>query len=236
MQVKKLCSFYPWLILSLIVGLVFYSEHIYLKLHLGKTYSPLTLNDQSPSFAVDETIFYATKTRAILNHHWFLGDPQIWEYQYKASPHLGEWLPAVILAGLSRLGGSLANGFMMADFVGPAVNFLVISLWLFYQTKQKAWAMVGGLTMMVLTYYLKYLPFVPSMIKIVIAGLTQGSFSPFIRSFHPQLTFPVLMLFLISAWKQRWWLSGILAGVLAYCHFFYFSFAVVFLAITSLQA
>ncbi len=69
-----------WIVGSLLVGLVFSFFHLMIPLwgNFDKSlYSPLVLNQQSPSFVFDETIYYATKTRESLDGHYLINDPLV---------------------------------------------------------------------------------------------------------------------------------------------------------------
>lgn len=224
-----------WLIISLLVGSLFSFYHWTIPRLWGITYySPLVLNQTSPSFTVDETIFYASKAREILDGNWWLSDGQLKEYKRTPSPFVGETVPAVLMAGLAKITGGIEKGFMLADFIFPALIFLSLS-WLLTRLSQKPYlSMLGALLVMFGFHYLTYFPYLPSVIKLLIKYFQTGSYSHFIRSFHPQVSFGLFVIFGIIYLKTfrlekkeiniEWWL-GWLLGVLVYTYLFYWSFA-----------
>ncbi len=199
-----------------------------------KHYTPLALNSQSPSFAVDETIFYASKTREILDGNWWLSDVDIKEYKNTPSPFVGETIPAILMATLSKLGGGVERGFMLADFIFPGISFLLLSLLIEKLSKKKWLSMVGALVVMIGFHYWSYFPYLPSIVKLWVKYFQTGAYSHFIRSFHPQVSFGVFVGFGLAFFQSlkknnkvkdiEWWLGWIL-GMLTYTHLFYWSFA-----------
>jgi len=219
-----------WLLVALIVGVIFSFYHLIIPNLWGiKPYSPLSLNTMSPSIEVDEAIFYASKAREIIDGNFRLSDVMIVEYKKSPPLFLGELVPAGLIAILSKLGNGVESGFMIADFFFPALGFLILSWFIYLLTKNQWWAMIGSLLTMFFYHYLKYLPYLPSIIKLAIKALSSGRCSFMIRSFHPQISLPLFLIFLIGVFKKKDWLTGIMLGVLAYSHFFYFSFGLALL-------
>ncbi|PIR57099.1 MAG: hypothetical protein COU72_02740 [Parcubacteria group bacterium CG10_big_fil_rev_8_21_14_0_10_41_35] len=212
---------------SLLVGLVFSFYHLTIPRWLNESrYTPLALNQSSPSVAVDETIFYASRAREILDGHWWLNDVGIVEYKNTPSPFVGETVPAVILAGLSRLGGGVDSGFMLADFIFPGMVFILLSLLLRRLTDKPYLSLAGALAVMISYHYLASFPFLPSVLKQIIQVFNLGSYSHLIRSSHPQISLVIFLVWVSAYFKNKnyLWLGGLL-GLLTYTHLFYWSFA-----------
>lgn len=237
-----------YLILSLLIGLVFSFYHWAIpNIWKVDNYSPLVLNKQSPSFAVDETIAYATKVQEILNGHIAMSDLSIWEYKNYPSPLRGEIVPALIMASLSKLGGNVANGFIIADFVWPALTFFILTVFFLSMSKKKFFAPIIALIIMFFSHYLTYFPYLPSVIRLMYQALFRGTYSPLVRSFHPQISFSFLILTLLICWEMiketgkkiyphYWWILGILLSLLIYIYFFLWTFALTFCLIIIIWA
>ncbi|MFC1626947.1 hypothetical protein ACFL18_00135 [Patescibacteria group bacterium] len=229
-----------WVLMSLLVSMIFGFYHLAIpKLFGNPNYSPLTLNTNTPSFAVDETIAYATKTQEVLSGHIAMSDLFIFEYKDSPSPLRGEIVPALIAAGLAKLGGGMAEGFILADFIWPALTFFILTIFFYSMTKKKFFAPVVALMIMFFYNYLRFFPYLPSALKIAVKALTVGSYSHFIRSFHPQISFFFFMLALLVCWqmieekknkldKHYWWILGILLSLLIYSYFFFWTFGLAF--------
>jgi len=225
-------NFSWWIIVALIVGIIFSFYHLTIPNLWGvKSYSPLSLNSLSPSVEVDEAIFYATKTREIFDGHFKLSDLMIAEYKQSPSVFLGELVPASLTAALSKLGKGVEFGFMISDFLFPALGFLSLTWFLYWLTKNQSWAMIGALLTMFFYHYAGYLPYLPSILRLIIKALDAGRISFMVRSFHSQITLPLFVIFLTFLYQQKKRLSGVMLGVLAYSHFFYFSFALALLGL-----
>lgn len=223
-------------LIALLTGLVFSFYHLTIP-YLWKmpNYSPLVLNENAPSFTVDETIAYAAKVREILDGHFRLSDIYLWEYKNQPSPLLGEFFPAVIMAGLAKISGGITQDFIVADFIFPSLIFLGLSYLIGSLTNKKWLAIPGALITMFFSHYLSYYPYLPSVVGLIIKGLFNGAYSDFIRSFHPQITFNLWLIITIIIWqiikqgklsvKKIFLLAGIL-GLTAYSYIFYWTYAV----------
>ena len=231
---------------GLIVGGLYSFYHLAIpKLWGVSHYTPLALNTKSPSFAVDETIFYASKTREILDGNWWISDVDIKEYKNTPSPFVGETIPAVLMAFLVKLSGGVGKGFMIADFIFPGVVFFILSLLINQLTSRKYLSMVGALVVMFGYQYFSYFPYLPSIIKLLVKYFQTGAYSHFIRSFHPQISFGLFLGFVIIFFKTlnkhkkkvdiEWWLGWFL-GLLIYTHVFYWSFAFVWVGVGLVMA
>jgi len=208
-------------------------------------YSPLVFNQATSNVTFDEAIFYAPKAREIIDGHWKLSDPFIWEYKKTPSPFVGETLPAIIMAGLAKLSGGVAEGFILADFIWPPLVFLSLSYFIYLLTKKFFLAPVVALIVMFWEHYLSWIPYLPSVINKIVSSLDTGTYSRFIRSFHPQISFFFFMLFIIFLWQalsQKKSLNlkiklaiGVSLGLLFYSYLFFWTYALGWLLLIMLE-
>ena len=232
MEKKNKLKLIVWGTIAIIVGLVFSFYHLVIpKLWGVKPYSPLSLNQLSPSVAVDEAIFYASKAREIIDGNFWLSDLMVAEYKQSSPIFMGEMIPSSLIALLSIFGGGIDNGFIIADFLFPALGFLIIGWFLYLLTNSHKWSMIGALLTMFFYHYLSSIPYFPSIIKLIIISVNLGNYSMMIRSFHPQISLLIFILFLGSLFKRKVKTTGVLLGMLSYSHFFYFSFGVALLGL-----
>ena len=131
--------------------------------------TPLTLNPNSPSFAVYETFFYAPKVTNPFHQP-------------------GELVPAGLMWLLAKLTGSVVNAFIAADFIFPSVTFLA----LFLLTR----SILISLSVLVFYHYLTYFPYLPSVIRLFFHYFQSGSYWPLIRGFHPQISLGLWFIFM----------------------------------------
>lgn len=222
--------------MALSVSVVFGFYHLTIPLIFKiSPYSPLSLNTQTSSLSVDETIAYAPKTQEILNGHLALSDLFIWEYKNYPSPLRGEIIPAVIMAGLAKLSGGVAGGFILADFIWPVATFFLLTLFFILMSGKKYFALTTALMIMFFYNYFRLFPYLPSALRQLVEALSNGYPSPFTRSFHPQISFPFFMLALIALWQKRWFCLGIIIGLLFYTDWFYWTFMLAFAALMSVK-
>src|SRR3989338_2638270 len=112
------------LFLAFLISVIFTIPHIYGLKSFGSNYSPLI---SSPNLAhvSEETYTYAPEVHQIFKGHW-RGDPYIWEYRDDPSPYVSELSSIIPLAFLALLSGSVANSFILADFIFHALMLLTI--------------------------------------------------------------------------------------------------------------
>lgn len=233
-----------WVLIAGLVGLVCGFYHLTIPVWNGqKIYSPLVLNNQSPSLTFDETIFYATKARESWDGHLGINDPFIFEYKTTPSPYnLGESWPAFLMAILARLSGGIPSSFIVADFVWPPVTFLLLAYWFYRLSKDVVLAPLAAIASMFLAQYFAFFPYVPSIIKMLIQFFSSGGVSDSIRSFHPQISFPFFLIFTILLWQildqtktkpktRLVWLLGLSLGILFYTYIFFWTYALMWLGI-----
>lgn len=246
-RVNKNLFFAVWIVLvNLLVGLVFSFYHLLIPVKYKQNYySPLVLNTGADSLAVDETIAYGTMTREIMDGDWILSDSYLWEYKNKPSPLIGELMPALIMGGLSKIGGNVDKGFMLADFILPMIIFSELGYFIYLLSKRPWLSTLGSLMVMIFFKYFKYFPYLPSIIKIIFQAPINGSVSEFTRSFHPQVSFIFMLILAIVVFKinkrqkddkRLTILLGIILGSLFYSYLFFWTFALVWLGVSFIWA
>lgn len=229
------------ILISIAVGLIFGFYHFAIP-YIWKVpnYTPLVLNDKAPSFTVDETNAYAPEVREIIDGHIWPSDFFAWEYKNAASPFKSDLLPALIMGGLSKLAGGVNQGFILADFLLPVLSFLSLGYLIFLLSKKTYLALAGALLVMGFSKYFSYFPYLPSMVKLIINNLSQGSYSEFIRSFHPQTTMPFFIIWVILLWQTLiqkkdkaypTWRLGLCSGILFYTYIYYWTLAVTWMGL-----
>jgi hypothetical protein len=206
---------------ALFVGLVYSFYHWAIpNLWQVKDYSPLVLNQNSPSFVVDETFYYGTKVRKILNGSW------------PAGTETGEAVGAISMAILAKISGGIDKAFMLADFIFPALTFLILAYLLNLWLKNRLLMLTAALLVLTFYHYLTYFPYLPSVVKLMIQYWKEGSYSTLIRSFHPQISLGLFFIFAAFLWeKSSWWLTALLLALLTYTHFYYWTVALIWLLI-----
>jgi hypothetical protein len=234
-----------WFVVSLLVSLVFSSYNLQLKRIVGDNYSTLAINNLASPLLMDETIAYGSKTQEVLNGHFKLSDMFIFEYKQTASPLMGEMIPATLMAGMAKLAGGVSQSFVLADMIWPSVCFLSLSWLIYLMTKKPYLSVVGSLGVMFFSHYLSLMPFLPSIIGQIAKALSVGSYSHFIRSFHPQVTMPFFILTTIALYKLMnqkslsYRLIGVLItslGAMFYSYLFFWVFSLALAGFFGLQA
>lgn len=202
--------------------------------YLGsKTYTPLMLNESIPFYTVDETFAYAPKVQVALKDNLLIRDPQLIEHISSPNLYITESFPAKIMALLTLLTNSISKAFVLADAIFPAINFLLVYVLLFTFTKHSLISSVGSFCLIVDSYLLKVAHFPFSLLLRIQSDITSGTLLPFSRSFHPQVTFSVLVLsclilyHVLSTRKKVFAVVfGILLGVLGYSYIYYSIFSI----------
>lgn len=220
--------------LTLLISLLFGSSHILIAKYLkGQIYSPLIISKDIPSYTIDETYVYAARTEGALRDTLFLKDPANYENQQKPTLYITETMPAKIMAALSVLTGSVANAFIYSDFIFPPVAFILTFYFLYLLTNKFKISCVGSLTVICGSYLLKYAQFPRSVILNIISDINVGRMTDFSRSFHPQVSYLLVIVSLIFLYltlvksKKIYILSlGIISGLMFYNYIYYLAFYV----------
>ena len=221
-----------WLaiILAVAIGLIVGLPHILIPgiIAPGK-YDPLQLNSDSGGspITMEEVYTYVPEVREILEGKFWVTDTQVAEYNGQSTPFVGETGLAWIMAGLAKLTGSIQNAFMVADFIFPAVTFLLVYaiVWLF--TKSQVISATAGTVLVVWPEILVLFPYPNALISAVKSAFDPRDFLFISRNFHPQLSLPAILgafLLVLSALeKRKIWLSvlaGMSFGFLFYTYIF----------------
>jgi len=234
---KKRPIIFFWGLIVICIGILFSFQNWFVpNLYKEKYYSPLALPDRAKSEAFDPTIYYGSKTREFMDGHWTINDPFIWEYKNKPSPfNLGEMVPTAIMATLAKLVGGIDKAFILSCFIFPPVSFLLISFLIYLATRKPWLSACGSLITIFFFLYLKYYPFLPSIINLIIKAPIHGYLSPLSGIFHPQITFPFFLATTIFIWliimkssylkKIRWLFLGISLAILTYSYIFFWIYA-----------
>lgn len=216
------------IIVAIFVSLIFGGIHILLFFKLKDSYSPILINQALPSFARDETVAYAPKVREVFDGHLILTDLYLAEHKTLPSLLIGENLPAILMAFLAKISGSIPQAFIFADFLFPSVILIILTLLVFSLSENFSFSIFTSLVVIFFYGILEYLPFIPSILKMLITHPLNGFYSGFIRSFHPQVSFLFFVLFIFFTFlafkknKMIFWLTaGLFLGSLFYSYIFF---------------
>lgn len=218
------------LVLCLVgVSLLFGLPHLYIpKLLQGGRYSPLGGGGGAQSAIVTEEVYtYVPEVQERLEGKKIIRDTQLAEYMFSPSPFIGETVPTYIMAGLSAVTGSTAAGFTVADFLFPPV-----ALGLVYLLGKKlglsgGLALLAALITVVAGDLISLMPYPKPTWEMLVDLKGKDDFLFFSRNFHPQLSFPLFILALLSlilALKSRGFGWGIVAGVVIGIQFYTYLF------------
>lgn len=108
------------LVLSVLVSVIYGSHHIFIPYFLGEAeYFPVTATENR-----DEGMFYGPRANSAFYGDLIVGDINLSEY--KESPAFLPMLNPLIMGWLGKVIGSLKFGFIVSDFLFPALIFLVL--------------------------------------------------------------------------------------------------------------
>lgn len=223
------------LLLTLLVAVVFGAHHIYIWTYLssqGIGYHPAEINQ-------DEAIYNVPKAQAVLLGKWIVSDFNVYEYKDRL-PYIFPFLSALILGKLGWFLGSIERAVIAADFIFPALTFLIFYFIVFEISKNKLFSAAGSAFFIFLPRLAAY---TPPIIKYLQAYIITFTFKErmlyFSRLEDPQLTVPLfglLLYFTIRSLtrndKLSPWLAALFYGLTFYSYFYYwayFSAALVFL-------
>lgn len=183
-------------ILTLIVSLIFGLPHLLIPYLLNEVdYQPFVF-DTDLTFVFEEAHIYAMKTREAMLSGIFLSEIQTNSFHDWPSPFTGESLPAIIMAVLAKITGSISTAFIVGDFVSPPLTFLLL-FWFTYQiSKDFLVSLLPGLATLLAHELIAFVPY-PSLIDYYFAHFDYDQFLFFSRNFHPQISFPFFLLALI---------------------------------------
>lgn len=224
-------------ILIILISIIYGLPNIILISKLGSSYTPFSLSGKSP-IARDEVFAYAPEVNYILQGHLFLKDAYVYEYAHLPTPFMGESLPSIIFALLSKMTGSLESSFVAADFIfPPVIFFLLFSLTRIF-TKNNFYSMTTAFISTVARDFIAVIPFPHETIQYLTSAENQKYLLYFSRAFHPQLTFIFFCLAFIAFLKmlkspetKYIILTGAIFGLLFYCYIFYWTYFAAFVAL-----
>ncbi|MDP2649742.1 MAG: hypothetical protein Q8P10_02765 [bacterium] len=222
--------------LIVLISLVYGLPNLILSKKLGNLYAPITMNGLSP-FGRDEAYAYAPSVNYILSRNFPLKEAYVYEYLNFPTPFMGETLPATIMAFLSKLSGQIDKSFLIADFIFPPLIFLLLFIVCRILGVSHIWAVSSAIAATISRDFIAAIPYPLKTIQILTFSEGQNFPLYFSRAFHPQITFPLFSIFLISLLlqiknknaKYTKIITGITLGGLFYSYVFYWTYAVFFL-------
>lgn len=219
-----------WLVLlTITVGILFGLPHILIPFTVGlKNYTPFGggPGNYSP-ITVEEVYTYVPEVQEILEGKGIVRDTQLAEYKKSPSPFFGEIFPSYIMAGLAVITGSVANGFIMADFIFPSLTFILAYLLGRKLNLSNYFSLATALVIVVCGDLISLVPYPKPTWDYLINLLRRDDFLFFSRNFNPQISFPLLLVTISMIIKaiennnSKWCvLAGILFGINFYTYFF----------------
>lgn len=222
----------------IIVSAIYGLPNIILAAKLGKDYQPLVIHKDSP-IAKDETYAYAPQVKHILEGNLFMSEVYVSEYQNFPTPFLGESLPAILMAILAKLTGSLSGSFIAADFIFPPIIFLLLFIVTRLFIKNFFFAASVAFLTTIARDFIAVIPYPHETLQYITVAEQRNFLLHFSRAFHPQVTFVFFVLAFISLVKVlsspgKWVpvaVLGIFFASLFYSYVFYWTYFVAFMAI-----
>lgn len=211
------------------VSLLFGLPHLLVPVILGgDKYSPLGGGSGSqPAIATEEVYTYASEVQEILEGKFPVRDTQLSEYKQTPSPFSGETFPALFMAVLSKLTGSVERAFMVSDFLFPSISVFLVYLFCRKLGESKKFSVVVAVAAVVATDVISLFPYPKPLWDFFVNLKGKDDFLFFSRNFHPQLSFLLfagMMLAVIEAMeiggRKRIIVAGGLIGVQFYTYFF----------------
>ena len=222
------------------VSLLFGLPHLLIpKLLGGASYDPLGGGNGPQSAIVTEEVYtYVSEVQEILEGKFPIRDTQLVDYKNTQSPFSGETLPAILMALLSKLSGSVEKSFMVADFLFPPISMFLVYLLCRKLTVSKKLSIVAAVVSIVAADVIALVPYPKPLWDFLVNLKGRDDFLFFSRNFHPQLSFLLfigMVLVIIEAMKVGGWKrnagAGILIGAQFYTYFFSWTATVAMLAI-----
>lgn len=205
----------------------------------GGNYAPLGGGEGPQSAVVTEEVYtYVPEVREITEGKFPVRDTQLGKYKYTPSPFVGETLPAMIMALLSKLTGSVEAAFAAADFLFPPMT-----VWLIYWLScrlgvTRQWSLLTAAAAVTATKFIELFPYPRPLWDYVVRLKGSDDFLFFSRNFHPQLSFllfagmlaVVIEALHVGGWR-RIMVAGGLIGAQFYTYFFNWTATTVMLGI-----
>lgn len=216
------------LLLAFAVSLIYGSHNFFIPTFLDRetvSYFPVT-----PSSNWDEGGFYAQRANAAYNGQWKVGDINLAEY--RNGPAFLPMLNPVQLGVLGRVSGSVQNGFILADFLFPALIFLVLFFFAFEFFSSKAASLIFASLFTFSPLFAVYIPPISlANAKLLISNIFPVFGSPnalyFDRIEYPEVTFLIYisaLYFVFRALRNKTRdniiLGGLFSGLTFYTYLF----------------
>lgn len=195
------------IILSMVVGAIYASHHFFIPALLDssrQTYYPITTKTY-----YDEAIFYAPRANAAFLGQWIVGDFGLGEHPY--GPSILPVLNPIVLGKLGLLAGSMRTGFMVSDFLFPAILFLIIYFLVWEITSRRIPALLFSSLFIFVPKFGIYIPPVSflnlrELIKSALPFLQTEEVLHFSQFEEPKITFLFMSLcfyFIYRALKRN---------------------------------
>ncbi|RJR30259.1 hypothetical protein C4564_00725 [Candidatus Microgenomates bacterium] len=210
------------IIVSVIIGLCYSLPNIYYSstVQSNRKYIPLSFSE----------LLYGAQVKEVLDGNIFVGDPQFFEHKNTFLP-VFPLIPVYLLSLLSFLSGSVTSGFLLADFLFPALLFVLVHC-LFLRVTKNYWFSLFSSIAILTVYPLlsKITPLSLQQLKSSLASILLLSVDkplPFYRTPNPQISFIVLTIALILSYeilikpKRRVIILTGLVGALLFSTYFY---------------
>jgi len=183
---------------TLAVGIVFGLPHLVIPALLGegRVYTPFAVSGVS-ALTYDETSSYAAYVNYVLRHAAPPYDTDVFENENVPVPTT--LAPYVLLAGAAAVLGGVDRAFIFADFVLPPLALLIVYALLFDMTRRHLLSLVGGLTVLLLSFGPRNL-FSPLLQPFGYDA--SGMLQPleFSRIIHPEVSFTIFIAALGLLW------------------------------------
>ena len=221
-------------VLASLVGLGFGAPHLLIPRWLAEParYAPLVVTGVS-FVTVDEAYGYGARVREVMDGRWLVSDPITWE-------HKGAWpfyLPPEqwMLGAVARALGGVPAVFVLADFLFPPIDFLLMAGFLTALTQ--SWLVGAAAALAILAGGVQH----AVALALGVGGVGLGVSAPgllgivrpleFSRLYVPELTFIPFVGALWAVWlalERRSFRWAIVAGVglalLIPSYFYYWTF------------
>lgn|GEM_PF-1441839 len=230
-------NYYRVFFIAIIVSLIFGLPHILIKNKLtaeNKVYTPLVssyeIANQVSALTDDETHLYAPRVREVLDGHFVITDAH--SLEYKRRPYYMPFFSELCVGLMSYLTGSVGNSFILADFLFPALIFLLVFCLVYMITKNECLSVLGGVSTIIIprvvNYFVRF-EIVASIKYLLLQG--EPSLLLFSRLPNPQLSFVLVMLIVLSLYvglvrKRILYsiISGVLLGLCFYTYIYFWTF------------
>lgn len=239
-MMKIIYTHWVAIILSVVVGAIYASHHFFIPKFLAvseEVYYPITIKTY-----YDEAIFYAPRANAAFLGQWMVGDFGLGEHPN--SPSLLPILNPIVLGKLGLAAGSMRAGFIVSDFLFPALIFLIIYFLVWEITSRRIPALLFSSLFIFAPKFGLYVPPVSflnlrELIKSALPFLKTEEVLHFSQFEEPKITFLFMSLcfyFIYRALKRNErftvYIAGISFGLLFYTYLYDWVSSLVALAIT----